>query len=163
MTRTAHPSSFGAQAELVGSVTRLLEKLGVTPTAWQYVKDHTDARKELAEFWTGLVPSKLVELLPLNISRKALIEFLEVLFSPGHATVQHYVDLGPEVVEALLVGNLTPEELEVLILRYGLNGKEPLSSYDIGLRLNKDVVTVNRRRVAALDKIRQLGRPISPN
>ena len=56
-------------------------------------------------------------------------------------------------IDAML-GNLNPQELEVLQLLFGLDGQEPLSSAEVGARTDLSEDQVRRIKEQALIKLR---------
>ena len=54
------------------------------------------------------------------------------------------------------IKNLSNEEKEIMKLRFGLNGEEPLTMKEISLKLEKKVSNVNFIEINAIQKLREL-------
>ena len=54
------------------------------------------------------------------------------------------------------IKNLSNEEKEVVKLRFGLNGEEPLTMKEISFKLGKKVSDVNFIEINAIQKLREL-------
>ncbi len=52
--------------------------------------------------------------------------------------------------------NLSNEEKEIMKLRFGLNGEEPLTMKEISFKLGKKVSDVNFIEINAIQKLREL-------
>ena len=60
-----------------------------------------------------------------------------------------------------LLSSLDEKELDVMLLRFGLDGSDPLSAEDIGNRTGLSVDEVHRISTQALAKLREPGRYLS--
>ena len=54
------------------------------------------------------------------------------------------------------IKNLSNEEKEIMKLRFGLNGEEPLTMKEISFKLGKKVSIVNFIEINAIQKLRKL-------
>ena len=54
------------------------------------------------------------------------------------------------------IKNLSNEEKEIMKLRFGLNGEEPLTMKEISFKLGKKVSDVNFIEINAIQKLREL-------
>ena len=54
------------------------------------------------------------------------------------------------------IKNLSNEEKEIMKLRFGLNGEEPLTMREISLKLGKKITNVNFIEIKAIKKLREL-------
>ena len=54
------------------------------------------------------------------------------------------------------IKNLSNEEKEIMKLRFGLNGEEPLTMKEISFKLGKKVSDVNLIEINAIQKLREL-------
>ena len=54
------------------------------------------------------------------------------------------------------IKNLSNEEKEIMKLRFGLNGEEPLTMKEISLKLGKKITNVNFIEIKAIKKLREL-------
>ena len=54
------------------------------------------------------------------------------------------------------IKNLSNEEKEIMKLRFGLNGEEPLTMKEISFKLGKKVSDVNFIEINAIEKLREL-------
>ena len=54
------------------------------------------------------------------------------------------------------IKNLSNEEKEIMKLRFGLNGEEPLTMKEISFKLEKKVSDVNFIEINAIQKLREL-------
>ena len=54
------------------------------------------------------------------------------------------------------IKNLSNEEKEIMKLRFGLNGEEPLTMKEISFKLGKKVSNVNFIEINAIQKLREL-------
>ncbi len=54
------------------------------------------------------------------------------------------------------IKNLSNEEKEIMKLRFGLNGEEPLTMKEISFKLGKKVSNVNFIEINAIQKLRDL-------
>ena len=54
------------------------------------------------------------------------------------------------------IKNLSNEEKEIMKLRFGLNGEEPLTMKEISLKLGKKITSVNFIEIKAIKKLREL-------
>tara|TARA_B100000242_G_C42974134_1_gene452113 strand:- start:539 stop:739 length:201 start_codon:yes stop_codon:yes gene_type:complete len=54
------------------------------------------------------------------------------------------------------IRNLSNEEKKIMQLRFGLNGKEPLTLKEISLKLDIKVSEVNLLEIKSIQKLRQI-------
>ena len=54
------------------------------------------------------------------------------------------------------IKNLSNEEKEIMKLRFGLNGEEPLTMKEISFKLGKKVSDVNFIEINSIQKLREL-------
>ena len=54
------------------------------------------------------------------------------------------------------IKNLSNEEKEIMKLRFGLNGEEPLTMKEISFKLGKKVSDINFIEINAIQKLREL-------
>ena len=54
------------------------------------------------------------------------------------------------------IKNLSNEEKEIMKLRFGLNGEEPLTMKEISFKLEKKVSDINFIEINAIQKLREL-------
>ena len=54
------------------------------------------------------------------------------------------------------IKNLSNEEKEIMKLRFGLNGEEPLTLEEISFKLGKKVSDVNFIEINAIQKLREI-------
>ncbi|NEO31080.1 MAG: RNA polymerase sigma factor, RpoD/SigA family [Symploca sp. SIO3C6] len=131
---------------------QLAQKLGRVPKISELAKELDLSEKQVREY---LEKARQPLSLDLRVGDNQDTELIELLEDTGQTPDEYVTQSSMRVDLEKLMANLTPQQREVLALRFGLQDGQPLTLSKIGERLNLSRERVRQIEREAISKLRR--------
>ncbi|NEO98420.1 MAG: RNA polymerase sigma factor, RpoD/SigA family [Symploca sp. SIO2E9] len=131
---------------------QLAQKLGRVPKIAELAKELDLSEKQVREY---LEKARQPLSLDLRVGDNQDTELIELLEDTGQTPDEYVTQSSMRVDLEKLMANLTPQQREVLALRFGLQDGQPLTLSKIGERLNLSRERVRQIEREAISKLRR--------